>query len=81
MTIEEFVSTEHNGSGAARGCGYTTIRDDDCFGYGYDCYTIYDSGDGGSIAERKSCGSGEANGRGANNRFGVGHGGCQTIKY
>ena len=64
MTIEEFVSTEHNGSGAAKGFGYVTIHDADCFGYGYDCYTVCESGEGGSSAERKSCGFGEASGSG-----------------
>lgn len=79
MTIEEFVSTEHyiSGAGAAKGCGYNHKYK----GAGYDCFTLYNSGYSCPNAERKSCGFGEATGMGANNRFGVGHGGCQTIKY
>lgn len=81
MTIEEFVSAEHNGSGAgaAKGCGYNHIFKDKYEGAGYDCFTVYNSGYSCSDAERKGLGFGEANGMG--NKFGVGHGGTQTIKY
>ena len=66
MTIEEFVSTEHNGSGAAKGCGYYFNSLAKYEGSGYDYYTYYGEAHcGGSDAERKSYGFGEARGIGS----------------
>lgn len=79
MTIEEFVSTKHDGSGAAKGCGHYFNSIAKYEGSGYDYYTYYGEAHGdGSDAERKSCGFGEAGG--TSNLNGKGFGGIR-IKY
>ena len=77
MTIEEFVSAEHNGSGAAKGCGYHYFTKPNRYeGSSYDCYTFCNTGYGcgNSYSDMicKGCGYGEARGIGNLSGKGIG---------